>query len=358
MNAKNAASVAIFLGLIVILGVFAWYWMGGPMYRPGGLHASALLEPPPQPAGGDYWVMAPNVRLYHYADGSGPDVLVVHGGPGYPIHKPPAGLRALDSQYRFEYYDQRGCGKSSRPVDRLGSGNFYQNMQALDAALGLGAQVSDIERIRRILHDDKLILLGHSFGGFLAAMYAAEFPEHVKGLILVAPATVLVMPQKAGGLFEEVRASLPAGKRAAFGAFLNQYLDFHHVFDMSEAELAAMNVEFARYYETAAAAHGMTLPSMADTQDAGGWMVQAMYLSMGRWHDYREALRKVTAPVLVIHGARDLQTEAESRAYAQCFPHARFVVIPDAGHFPFAGQPDEFASAAGQFLRELNGTTL
>ncbi|HTT63809.1 MAG TPA: alpha/beta fold hydrolase [Bryobacteraceae bacterium] len=353
MKTKIAVTVSILLAVVVILAALAWYWMGQPMYRPGRLHLSASLQPPPQPAGGNYWTVAENIRLYHYADGDGANVLVVHGGPGFPIHRPAPGLHALAGAYRFHYYDQRGCGKSSRPFDRFASSNFYEDSQALDAALGLGAQVADIERIRRILHEDKLVLLGHSFGGFLAAMYAAEFPQHVKALVLVAPADVLVMPQKGGGLFGQVRTSLPAGEQGAYDAFLKHYLNFRNVFNMSEAELAAMNTEFARYYGAAAAARGIPLPAAADTQDAGGWMVEAMYLSMGRWHDYRDPLRRVTAPVLIVHGARDLQTEAESRAYAQCFPHARFVVLHDAGHFPFTEQPEEFAAAAGQFLREL-----
>lgn len=358
MKTRVVASISIFLGLIVLLAVFAWYWIGQPTYRPGSLHLSALLEPPPQPAGEDYWTVAPNVRLYHHADGAGPNVLVVHGGPGFPMHTPPPGLRALADRHRFHYYDQRGCGKSSRPVDRFVVGNFYENSQTLDAALGLGTQVADIERIRRILGDDKLVLVGHSFGGFLAALYAAEFPQHVKALVLVAPAALLVMPQKGSGLFEQVRAYLPAGKQAAYSAFVKQYLDFRNIFNMSEAELAAMNMEFARYYAAAAASRGFTVPPAGQTPDAGGWMVQAMYLSMGRWHDYRDPLRNVRAPVLIIHGARDFQTEAESRTYVQCFPHAHFAVIRNAGHFPFIEQAEEFATATGQFLRELDWTNL
>ena len=353
MRLKIVAVTSILLALVVILVMFAWYWMGQPLYQPGRLHLSTLLEPPPQPGNADYWNMAANVRLFHYAEGDGPDVLIVHGGPGFPMHQPPPGLQALAAQHRIHYYDQRGCGKSSRPVDRFPAHSFYQNSLALEGALGLGTQVADIERIRRILRDDKLVLIGHSFGGLLAAMYAAEFPSRVKALVLVAPADVLVMPQKGGGLFAQVAESLPAQKRAAYTAFMKHYLDFRNIFSMSDAELAGMNTEFAKYYETAASARGFTSPAAAPA-DAGGWMVQAMYLSMGRWHDYREALHRVTAPVLVIHGARDFQTEAESRIYAASFPHGRLMVLRDAGHFPFIEQPVEFAKAAGDFLRELD----
>ncbi len=56
-------------------------------------------------------------------------------------------------------------------------------MQTLEQTLGISAQVADIERIRRILGEEKLIMVGHSFGGFLASLYAAEFPEHVARMV-------------------------------------------------------------------------------------------------------------------------------------------------------------------------------
>ncbi|MBS1253019.1 MAG: hypothetical protein MAG451_02064 [Anaerolineales bacterium] len=64
-------------------------------------------------------------------------------------------------------------------------------------------------------------------------------------------------------------------------------------------------------------------------------MVQAMYFSMGQQHDYRDALKNADAPVLVIHGAGDLQSEAASRTCVVSFPHAGFQVIENATHFPF-----------------------
>lgn len=90
------------------------------------------------------------------------------------------GLENLKKDYRFIYYHQRGCGHSTRPIDTFKSQNFMQNVTVLNKVLGLSAQLADIERIRRILGHERLILVGHSYGGFLASLYAAEFPEHVE----------------------------------------------------------------------------------------------------------------------------------------------------------------------------------
>jgi len=346
----TAVSVLVVLG--VIAGGFLWYFMGQPLYQPGmvrgGKNLRAPLTPPAQPAGEQFWQVEEDIRLYHFAAGEGRNVLVIHGGPGYPYTAPWTGFEPLTQGYHFQYYDQRGCGQSTRPIDEFSSQNDYENLTTLDKTLGLGAQIADVERIRQILGEEKLILVGHSFGGFLASLYAAEFPEHVQALILVAPAETLVMPPPSGGLFEQVRQRLPEDTRADYDAYLKRYLDFQGVFSQSEADLTALNEEFTRYYQ--AAAPTVAVPAGGK---AGGWMVQAMYFSMGQRHDYRAALKAVTAPVLVIHGAGDLQPEEASRMYAEAFPNARFEVIENATHFPFEEQPEEFGAIVGEFLSGL-----
>ena len=339
--------------LVVAAGVVLWQVMAAPLYTPGmvraGTNLRAPLDPPAQ-AGDGYWLVEDDVRLFHSTQGQGRPVLVVHGGPGYPLRGPLAGLDPLAGDCKFYFYDQRGCGKSTRPFDRFEASSFYANMTELERTLGIGAQVADIERIRRILGREKLTLMGHSFGAFLAAMYAAEFPERVEALVLVAPAGVLVLPDEGDGLFETIRQRLPADRRAEYDQFLGEYLDFGSVFARSEAELAGMNRRLGAYFLAGAGGPGEA--DMPD--DNGGWMVQALYFSMGKRHDYRPALKQVQAPALVIHGEGDLAPERVSRMYAECLPNSRLHVLKGersaAGHFPFSTQPEAFAKVVGEFL--------
>lgn len=67
----------------------------------------------------------------------------------------------------------------------------------------------------------------------------------------------------------------------------------------------------------------------------------------------QQALKQVAAPVLVVHGANDLQTMQESRVYADAFPNAQFEVIQCATHFVFEDKPEEFALVVGDFLNGL-----
>lgn len=342
------AVVLVVLVLVAAVVGYFWYTMGQPLYKPGmvreGKNLRAPLTPSEQTGGENFWIVEEGIQLYHFSAGEGRNVLVVHGGPGYPPTKPWPGLESLIDTYRFHYYDQRGCGQSTRPFDTFSSPNYYENMATLERTLGMGAQLADIERIRQILGEEKLILIGHSYGGFMASLYAAEFPERVEALILIAPANMLLMPMEGPDLFDAVRERLPQDKQAEFDAYMEGYFDFQSIFEKSEDELVAQNNRFSAYY---ASVLNDPLPKVGR---AGGWMVSAMYMSTGLRHDYRDALKAVEAPVLVIHGSNDLQTEAQSRTYADLFPNATFHVIEGAEHFPFYNQPEQFAQAVEEFL--------
>ena len=344
------------VALVILLGISWWFWsmMGQPMYQPGALKNETVTAPE-QTVDTAYWNMEEDIRLFHFYEGKGPNILTLHGGPGIPWDKPPAGFSLLADQHRLHYYHQRGSGRSSRPFDRFAATGYYKNLVTLESTLGIEAQLKDIERVRQVLGDDQIILMGHSFGAFLAALYAAEYPDKVKALVLISPADLMKFPPEHGDLFATVRKELPESLVPEFDAWQKQYLDFSGIFKKSESELQELNSEFAKYYEAALKARGLDLPKVPDAPElTGGWMVHAQYFSMGKQHDYSDALKGVQVPVLIIHGALDLQPEAASRAYAEMFPNAQFEKIANAGHFVFYEQPDTFATVVRRFLNGLD----
>ncbi|KAJ7992876.1 hypothetical protein DPEC_G00266620 [Dallia pectoralis] len=101
-------------------------------------------------------------------------LVMVHGlggGVGLWIHN----LDPLCHSRPLFVFDLLGFGRSSRP-------RF-----PMDPALAEEQSVSSIEHWRHALAIDRMILLGHSLGGYLATSYAIQYPERVSHLILVDP---------------------------------------------------------------------------------------------------------------------------------------------------------------------------
>lgn len=351
---------AITLAILALIGVagmgLAHWWMKQPLYQFGSVRNGDNLRSPLQPPSQtetNRWQVENDISLAFQTYGDGHPVLIVHSGPGIPYQNLWKGLEPLVDQYQFFFYHQRGCGDSSRPFDQF-QGNFYQNMIELEQTLGLGAQIADIERIRQILQLEKVTLIGHSFGGLIAALYAAEFPERVEKLILVAPAGVLTPPDEERDIFRLARRKLEPESMKAFDELKGQYFDFANIFRRSEEELVRLHSKLGEYLLTA---FGEKASDLTSTPTAGGWSVFALYFSLGRTQDFRPALNEITAPTLIIQGVDDDMAMAGSRSY-QPIKGSRFLLIeresPEkrAGHFVFDQAPGKFANLIEQFLAE------
>jgi proline iminopeptidase len=305
------------------------------------------LQPPTAPVAPGFFQVTPTVRLRTFAEGAGPTVVVVHGGPGRPPVAPWTAGTALADAYRFVYYHQRGCGDSTRPFDRMPPGSTWRRMGLLHDTLGMPEQVADLERIRQLLGEPRLVLVGHSFGALLAAAYAAEFPDRVAALVAIAPASLVVMPNPDGDLFRSIAARLPPEDRPAFEAWLGRLFDFAGHLDRSDTELAELQSGMMPFYAKAA---GLAPRSLGERARPGGFMSIASYLSLGRQHDWRPAFARIQAPTLVVHGGRDLQPLAATASFAKAIPGSELVTVAEAGHFVFEDAPGELAAHVRRFL--------
>src|SRR5881394_1477517 len=113
------------------------------------------------------------VRIYTRRVGDGPPVVVLHGGPGahHDYLLPQYDRLALGRT--LLYYDQRGGGRSPGPRD---------------TPVGWREHVADLEALRDRWGQDRVTLLGYSWGGLLAVLYALEHPARIDRLALVSSA--------------------------------------------------------------------------------------------------------------------------------------------------------------------------
>lgn len=115
--------------------------------------------------------------------------IVVHGGPGLSADAM-AGYDALaGSDRRIVGWDQRGSGRSATPSD---------------GDLGITAHVADLDAVRDAVGAETVDVIGQSWGGAIAAAYAATHPERVSSLVLVGAVPLDVGAFRAGQTrFEE-----------------------------------------------------------------------------------------------------------------------------------------------------------
>jgi pimeloyl-ACP methyl ester carboxylesterase len=109
--------------------------------------------------------------------------IVVHGGPGLSADAMAAYDALAGPDRRVVGWDQRGSGRSSAPSDGV---------------LGIAAHVADLEAVRDALGADAVDVIGQSWGGAIAAAYAATHPQRVSSLVLVGAVPLDVGVFRAG----------------------------------------------------------------------------------------------------------------------------------------------------------------
>ncbi len=107
-------------------------------------------------------------------EGTKTPILMIHGfGAGLGMWA--LNVEELSKDRPMHTFDMLGFGRSSRPT-------FDEDPEIVEETF-----VNSIEDTRKELGIEKFILIGHSFGGYLAYAYTIKHPEQVKSLILADP---------------------------------------------------------------------------------------------------------------------------------------------------------------------------
>jgi len=299
----------------------------------GGVPALAQEAPL---APGPHKLAVADVSLWYRVAGKtdGVPLVFLHGGPGEGSQAFQAiGGPELEKTRRIVYLDQRGSGRSDRP-----KGESFYSIEIL---------VEDIEQLRRHLGVEKIALLGHSFGTILALEYAARYPGHVSAIVLAG--AVPDLPRALDiqcGRLASADPTAYARARQGLAADANPRCN---AFAAYEGDAMKAHIQRNMFPDAATGALVDRLDSQ-DHLDNTGELSGALFAQGLASYRFMSA-SKVTAPVLVIAGGKDLQAVIEpQRSLAEALPHAWLIEYPANGHFMFVEDPVRFARDVDKFL--------
>ena len=253
----------------------------------------------------------------HYAEhGSGTPVLALHGagvdhreiaGALEPVFRNVPGFRRV-------YPDLPGMGRTPAPESITG------NDDVLDLLLGL---------IDSIIGDEPFLVMGHSYGGYLARAVANRRPEQAVGLALICPvgAHTRDVPK------HEVLASSP-GLTGELSPELEASYRGYFVVQTAET--------LSRFQELVAPAASLT--------DESGLM-----RIFSRW-ELPEAAKPYPHPVLILAGRQDATAGYKDPwELIEHYPRAAFAVLDRAGHALLHEQPALMQALVAEWLTRVRG---
>lgn len=267
------------------------------------------------------------VQLYTRRVGEGPPVVVLHGGPGAHHDYLLPQYDQLARHRTLLYYDQRGGGRS--PVSR-------------ETPVGWREHVADLEALRDRWGLEHATLLGYSWGGLLAVLYAIAHPDRVARLALVSAAPLTAAWR------DEFERRLAARSAQPWIARARAELTASGLSrtDPAKYRRIAFSLSVAGYFRDPSQAQHMTpFRVTARTQ-------QAVWASLGAY-DLRAQIRQVfpngTAPrALLVHGVYDPMPLEAARETAGLLGTG--VIELATGHAPHVEAPEEFVRALDGFL--------
>jgi proline iminopeptidase len=282
------------------------------------------------------FITSSGLKLYYEIEGEGSPLILLNGGPGFS-HEYLQPLRALASDARLIFFDQRGTGQS----DKANPQNYT-----------IEANVEDVEQLRRELQLESCILFGHSWGGMLAQAYVLAYPAHVSKLIL---ADTFSSVADVNTTLMRMRSAVPKSIQEIYDRYEQEglYKDRDRYLDEYQAALDIA-------YEPV----NLSVPAPESLQDMFSKIAYDVYRAM--WgeetefkvtgtlaqFDVTDQLHTIRIPTLVIVGSSDMPTVAMAQQTAQSIPNARLEVFEHSRHFPFIEEPDKFFRVIQEFIQD------
>lgn len=290
-------------------------------------------------------------RVYYEVSGNpqGKPVLFVHGGPGGATD--PKHRRFFDpARYRIVLVDQRGCGKSTPHAELRENTTWHLT--------------EDFERVRAHLGIERWQVFGGSWGSTLGLAYAEKHPERVTELVLRG---IFLMrrwelewlyqggtSQMFPDAWEDFLAAIPVVEH---GDLIGAYHRRLTSEDPAERQRAAVawsvwEARTSTLYpsEEQVARMGADEFSLAFARIEAHYFVHMGFLERVE-QLLEDAVRLRDIPTVIVQGRYDVVCPPRSAwELSKAMPHARLVIVPDAGHSAFEpGNVDALVRATDEF---------
>jgi pimeloyl-ACP methyl ester carboxylesterase len=260
-------------------------------------------------------------RIAYQVVGDGPrDLVLVHGwvtNLELLWEYPPAAraMERLASFARVIHFDKRGTGLSDPvPLDHLPT---------------LEQRMDDVRAVMDATGSRRAVLLGHSEGGPMCALFAATFPERTEQLIIYGSYAARIPSD------DYPWAPDPAVRARHYEALLAQWGGPFEIEMLapSRAHDPQLRRWWARYLRSAASPSAVVALTRMNTQA-----------------DIRPILPSITVPTLIIHrtGDRDVAIGG-ARYLASHIPDARLLELPGEDHLMWS-EPDQIIDAVEEFV--------
>jgi pimeloyl-ACP methyl ester carboxylesterase len=251
--------------------------------------------------------------------GSGPPVLLLHGGPGLGFDY----LRELADELAQEndvaWYQQRG--------------------QEPSAALGphtVAADVGDARRVLDALGWQKAYVVGHSWGGHLALHVAEAMPERLLGVLAVEPLGPVGdgrWPEFDEEMFRRTPEPVRARARELDELSMAGSVD-------EELALEGMRLVWPAYF--ADPEHAPPMPELQIATERSAEMIPSILAELPA---LEAGLPQIRVPVGFVHGSRSPMPLAASMDGVERIPGAWVEVVEGAGHFIWVEAPGAVRTA-------------
>ena len=289
---------------------------------------SAVLLAREAPSDSSGFVEVEQAKLYFRAVGSGTPLVMVHGGPGLSHgYMAPQYIELFSDDYRLIFYDQRGSGRSTGIEDTT--------------LLTMDRFVEDLDQIRQAFGLDQMNLLGHSFGGLIALLYAAENSSKVKNLLLIDSAPTsweLNIPPFLQTIEERRDRAVQMQMDSIMASPVTP-----------ESMERWWHLYFRPFFHDPALSD--SLPLDFDRQWIENYSVTSpiMWRRLGKF-DFHDRLEKITARTLVLYCDQSVLSREGAEAIHKHIPHSRFIVLEGIGHFPSIEAPQALKAAVKAFV--------